>query len=199
QRSTFEALQQGMTLRGTLDLIAKAELPRPVVVFSYLNPILSYGIERFLRDATALGVAGLLLTDLPAGNDPAIERAVATSSLDLIRLVAPTTGPERLRQAVAGAAGFIYLVARLGVTGASTALAADLPGSVAAVRAATLLPIAVGFGISTPAQAAKVAGLADGVVVGSALVDILGTRGVGAATDFLRGLREAMDGVEARR
>jgi tryptophan synthase alpha chain len=170
-----------------------------VVVFSYLNPILSYGIERFLRDATALGVAGLLLTDLPAGNDPAIERAVATSSLDLIRLVAPTTGPERLRQAVAGAAGFIYLVARLGVTGASTALAADLPGSVAAVRAATLLPIAVGFGISTPAQAAKVAGLADGVVVGSALVDILGTRGVGAATDFLRGLREAMDGVEARR
>jgi tryptophan synthase alpha chain len=100
---------------------------------------------------------------------------------------------------VAGAAGFIYLVARLGVTGASTALTADLPGSVAAVRAATLLPIAVGFGISTPAQAAKVAGLADGVVVGSALVDILGTRGVGAATDFLRGLREAMDGVEARR
>jgi len=199
QRSTFEALQQGMTLRGTLDLIAKAELPRPVVVFSYLNPVLSYGIERFLRDATALGVAGLLLTDLPAGNDPAIESAVAASSLDLIRLVAPTTRPERLRQAVAGAAGFIYLVARLGVTGASTALAADLPGSVAAVRSATSLPIAVGFGISTPAQAAKVAGLADGVVVGSALVDILGTRGVGAATDFLRGLREAMDGVEARR
>jgi tryptophan synthase alpha chain len=199
QRSTFEALRQGMTLRGTLDLIRVAELARPVVVFSYLNPVLSYGIDRFLRDAAALGVAGLLLTDLPAGSDPDIERAVAASPLDLIRLVAPTTRPERLRQAVTDAAGFIYLVARLGVTGASTGLAPDLPGTVAAVRAATRLPIAVGFGISTPTQAATVAKLADGVVVGSALVDILGARGVDAATDFLRGLREAMDGMEARR
>jgi tryptophan synthase alpha chain len=199
QRSTFEALRQGMTLRKTLDLIGEADLVRPVVVFSYLNPILSYGIERFLHDAAALGVAGLLLTDLPAGSDPAIDSAVGQSSLDLIRLVAPTTRPERLTQAVTGAAGFIYLVARLGVTGASTALAPDLPGTVAAVRAETTLPVAVGFGISTPAQAATVARLADGVVVGSALVDTLGAQGVGAAADFLRGLREAMDGVEARR
>jgi len=199
QRSTFEALRQGMTLAGTLDLIARAELDRPVVVFSYLNPILRYGLERFLRDAEALDVAGLLLTDLPAGADPAVEDAVRGSRLDLIRLVAPTTRPERLAEAVAGAEGFVYLVARLGVTGASSALAPDLPGTIARVRAATSRPVAVGFGISTPVQASAVAGLADGVVVGSALVDVLGRGGVGAAVAFLRSLREAVDGVGAER
>jgi tryptophan synthase alpha chain len=199
QRSTFEALRQGMTLAGTLELIARADLDRPVVIFSYLNPILRYGLEPFLRDAEALGVAGLLLTDLPAGSDPGVEQAVGKSSLDLIRLVAPTTRPERLSTAVAGAEGFVYLVARLGVTGATSALAPDLPGTIARVRAATPLPVAVGFGISTPAQAGTVATLADGVVVGSALVDALGRGGVGAAVALLRSLREAVDGVGASR
>ncbi len=199
QRSTFEALRQGMTLAGTLDLIARAELDRPVVVFSYLNPILRYGLDRFLRDAEVLDVAGLLLTDLPAGADPTVEDAVHASRLDLIRLIAPTTRPERLAEAVAGAEGFVYLVARLGVTGASSALAPDLPGTIARVRAATPLPVAVGFGISTPAQASAVAELADGVVVGSALVDALGRGGVSAAMAFLRSLREAVDGVGAGR
>jgi len=199
QRSTFEALRQGMTLPGTLDLLARAAIDRPVVIFSYLNPILRYGVERFLRDAAQLGVAGLLLTDLPAGADPAVEGAVEASPLDLIRLVAPTTRPERLARCVEGAQGFVYLVARLGVTGASTALAPDLPGSVARVRGATPLPVAVGFGISTPDQARAVAELADGVVVGSALVEVLGARGVGEAAAFLRSLRDAMDAAEARR
>jgi tryptophan synthase alpha chain len=196
QRSSFEALQQGMTLAGTLDLIARAKLSRPVVVFSYVNPILRYGIDRFLAAADALGVAGLLLTDLPAGSDPPVERAIQRSPLDLIRLVAPTTRPERMARAVEGAEGFIYLIARLGVTGATTSLASGLGGSIAQVRAATALPVAVGFGISTPAQAAAVAQLADGVVVGSALVDILGTRGVDAAAGFLASLRAALDGSD---
>jgi tryptophan synthase alpha chain len=199
QRSTFEALQHGMTLPRTLELIATADLRRPIVVFSYLNPILRYGVDRFLRDASEVGVAGLLLTDLPAGSDAAVESTVAQSPLDLIRLIAPTTRPERLTEAVQGAGGFIYLVARLGVTGASTALAPDLPGSVARVRGATPLPIAVGFGISTPDQARSVARLADGVVVGSALVDALGEGGVRRAASFLRGLREAVDEVEVVR
>ncbi len=199
QRSTFEALRQGMTLPRTLGLIAEAQLERPVVVFSYLNPILRYGVERFLRDAASIGVAGLLLTDLPAGADPAVEAAVGGSPIDLIRLVAPTTRPDRLRAAVQGAGGFIYLVARLGVTGASTALAADLPGSVVRLREATALPIAVGFGISTAAQARTVARIADGVVVGSALVDVLGSSGVEGAGRFLRELREAVHTVEAVR
>ncbi len=199
QRSTFEALRQGMTLPKTLELIERARLDRPVVVFSYLNPVLRYGIPRFLRDAESLGIAGLLLTDLPAGADPGIEGAVQASALDLIRLIAPTTRQERLADAVAGAEGFIYLVARLGVTGASTALAGDLPESVARVRKATDLPIAVGFGISTPTQASAVAGLADGIVVGSALVESLAQEGVAGAAAFLRSLREAVDAVEVAR
>ena len=193
QRSTFEALRQGMTLAGTLALIARAGLTKPVVVFSYLNPILHYGVERFLGDADALGVAGILLTDLPAGSDPAVERAIQASRLDLIRLVAPTTRPDRLAAALEGARGFVYLIARLGVTGATAALAAGLEESIARVRRATSLPVAVGFGISTPAQARAVAGHADGVVVGSALVDVLGTGGVDAAHAFLASLREALD------
>ena len=198
QRSTFEALRQGMTLAGTPELISRAKLSRPVVVFSYLNPILRYGVERFLSAAGALGIAGLLLTDLPAGSDPPVERAIQQSPLDLIRLVAPTTRPERLIQAVAGAQGFVYLVARLGVTGATASLEAGLEASIARLRAATALPVAVGFGISTPAQAATVSRLADGVVVGSALVDILGTQGVDAAAGFLASLRAALDGGDRR-
>jgi len=193
QRSTFQALKQGMTLAGTLDLIARCRLRRPVVVFSYLNPILRYGLDRFLRDAGDLGVAGLLLTDLPAGSDAAVEEAVRESPLDLIRLIAPTTRPERLRVAVDGAEGFVYLVARLGVTGASNALAADLAASIGRVREATTLPVAVGFGISSAEQATAVGRLADGVVVGSALVDVLGTGGVPAARRFLGELRAGLD------
>jgi tryptophan synthase alpha chain len=193
QRSTYDALRQGMTLAGTLALVERARLQRPVVVFSYLNPILRYGLTRFLRDADDLGVAGLLLTDLPAGSDPAVESTIQASPLDLIRLIAPTTRPERLAQAVSGAQGFVYLVARLGVTGASAALAEGLAESIARVRRATALPVAVGFGISTPDQARTVAGQADGVVVGSALVDALGRGGVPAARGFLGSLRAALD------
>ena len=197
QRSTYRALQQGMTLAGTLGLIARGRLQRPVVIFSYLNPILRYGLDRFLREANDLGVAGLLLTDLPAGGDPVVEGAVQGSPLDLIRLIAPTTRPERLSQAVEGAQGFVYLVARLGVTGASRSLAADLADSVQRVRRATALPVAVGFGISSAEQAAAVGRLADGVVVGSALVDVLGTEGVVGARRFLHELRAGLDPAPA--
>ena len=197
QRSTFQALQQGMTLAGTLELIARCRLQRPVVVFSYLNPILRYGLDRFLADAQGIGIAGLLLTDLPAGSDPAVELAVQRSALDLIRLIAPTTRPERLAAAVEGAQGFVYLVARLGVTGASRSLAAGLAESVERVRGATRLPVAVGFGISTAEQARSVARLADGVVVGSALVDALGSDGVPGARRFLRELRAGLDPAPA--
>jgi tryptophan synthase alpha chain len=193
QRSTFQALERGMTLAGTLDLIARCQLRRPVVVFSYLNPILRYGLERFLREAGELGVAGLLLTDLPAGSDPGVEDAVRASPLDLIRLIAPTTRPTRMRTAVDRAEGFLYLVARLGVTGASRALAANLADSIGRVREVTTLPVAVGFGISSAEQAAAVGRLADGVVVGSALVDLLGSGGVPAARRFLGELRAGLD------
>ncbi len=193
QRSTFRALQNGMTLAGTLDLIADAALSVPVVLFSYFNPVLQYGVERLLRDAADIGVAGLLLTDLPAGADPAAEALVQQSPLDLIRLVAPTSRGERIRAAVDGGQGFVYLVARLGVTGASATLDQGLAESVARVRDATALPVAVGFGISSPAQAHAVAAFADGVVVGSALVDTLERDGVAAAGSFVARLREALE------
>jgi tryptophan synthase alpha chain len=198
QRSTFQALEQGMTLAGALELIDEFGASRPIVVFSYLNPILRYGVDRFLSDAGSLGVAGLILTDLPAGSDPAVESAVQASGLDLIRLIAPTTAATRLAAAVHGAQGFVYLVARLGVTGATSSLSGGLAESISAVRRATSLPVAVGFGISTPEQAYTVGQMADGVVVGSALVDVLGRDGVRAAGRFLRSLRQALDTGVAR-
>lgn len=195
QASTFAALQQGMTLPRTLDLIAQADVTTPVVLFSYLNPVLQYGVERLLRDAAALNVAGILLTDLPSGGDPDLEQQLLDSPLDLIRLVAPTSTPDRIATALAHAEGFVYLVARLGVTGASSALATGLASSVARVRAATSLPIAVGFGISTAPQARAVAELADGVVVGSALVAALDRDGV---PGMVRLLDEIGGGVRGR-
>jgi tryptophan synthase alpha chain len=143
--------------------------------------------------AERLGIAGLLLTDLPAGSDPVVEAAVGGSQVDLIRLIAPTTRAERLAVALEGAQGFVYLVARLGVTGARSSLAAELGESVGRVRQATSLPVAVGFGISTPDQAKTVGRMADGVVVGSALVDVLGREGVKGARRFLGTLRQALD------
>ena len=199
QRSTFDALNRGMTLARTLELVDRVSPKQPVVIFSYLNPILQYGVDQFLADAEQLGIAGILLTDLPAGGDPALEGAVRRSALDLIRLVAPTTTPARLAEIADGAQGFLYLVARLGVTGASTELAADLARQVERVRAASPLPVAVGFGISTPEQAAAVARMADGVVVGTALVDTLARQGVRGAAALLSSLRQALDqGVVAR-
>jgi tryptophan synthase alpha chain len=196
QRSTFEALREGMSLGGTLELISSTQPRSPVVIFSYLNPILQYGVKRFLHDAEQLEIAGLILTDLPAGADPALESTIQRSGIDLVRLVAPTTRADRLQRSVDDAQGFVYLVARLGVTGAQGDLALDLDDSIRRVRAATSLPVAVGFGISTPQQARAVGRMADGVVVGSALVNILGTSGVGAARRFLGTLRDALDQVD---
>ena len=193
QRSSFEALRQGMTLAGTLEIVSQAELSPPVVLFSYLNPILQYGVDRFLRTAEELGIAGLILTDLPAGSDPVLEAAVQRSGVDLIRLVAPTTRASRLELALEGAQGFVYLVARLGVTGVRSSIDVDLKESVSRVRQATSLPVAVGFGISTPEQARTIGAMADGVVVGSALVEILGRDGVDAARRFVGSLRDALD------
>jgi tryptophan synthase alpha chain len=192
QRSTQTALEQGMTVAGVLQLVREARLDIPVVLMTYVNPVLAYGVERFAADARAAGVAGVLFTDLPAGAAPELERAVAAAELDLIRLVAPTTTDERLRAAVAGAGGFIYLISRLGVTGARPDAPADLERLVRRLRAVTRLPIAVGFGISTPAHAAAAARWADGVVVGSALVDALGAGGLTAAGRLLEALAGAV-------
>jgi len=192
QRSTQAALDQGMTVARVLEQIHRAALAVPVIVMTYLNPVLSFGVERFMRDAAAAGVSGLILTDFPAGADPEIEALVAASPLVLIRLIAPTTSPARLTRAARGASGFLYLISRLGVTGARDQVPADLAQHVARVRAASPLPLAVGFGIGTPAQARATAALADGVVVGSAIVEALGRDGLGAAERLVRELAAAV-------
>lgn len=175
QRASWEALGRGVTLDGTLAQLAElsADLP-PVVLFSYLNPILRMGVETFLERAEAAGASGLLVTDLPVGAHPELERRLASGGLDLIPLAAPTTTAARLETIVGHASGFLYYISRLGVTGARDALDPELPAKIDTLRARVRLPVAVGFGISTPDQAAAVAAIADGVVVGSALIAALG-------------------------
>jgi tryptophan synthase alpha chain len=196
QRSSFQALTQGATVARTLGWLADFRRTRatPVVIFTYLNPVLRYGPEAFLRDAAASGAQGLLVTDLPTGADPDLEGAIERSGLDLIRLLAPTTPAARIPEVARGGSGFLYYISRTGVTGAREDLRSTLAAEVARVRAAVRLPVAVGFGISTPEQAASVAAAADGVVVGSALIQALDAGGVEAGAAFVASLRRGMDG-----
>ena len=192
QASSQQALQNGMTYDGVIDLIASAELRVPVVLFSYLNPILAAGPDALARAAQA-GAAGILVTDIPVGADPEREEWLGSSPLDFIRLVAPTTPSERMAEIGRHGSGFVYLISRLGVTGVQEATDTSLPASVGRLRAATTLPICVGFGISNPQQARAVGELADGVVVGSALVRAAGA-GAEEVLKLTRSLREALDG-----
>lgn len=195
QRSSQRALDEGVTLAWTLDTLRafRARHDTPVVLFTYLNPVLGRGTDRFAQEALAAGANGVLLTDVPLGADDGIEDALKRAGLPLIRLIAPTTTPDRAKQIAARADGFLYYVARMGVTGATERLRDELPGEGARLREATSVPIAVGFGISTPDQAAAVARVADGVVVGSALIERIDRGGPEAATAFLRLLRAAID------
>ncbi len=192
QASSQRALEQGMNYDGVLALIEKARLGVPVVLFSYLNPILAAGPDALVRAAEA-GASGILVTDIPVGADPAREEWLGGSPLAFIRLVAPTTPRDRMAEIARHGSGFVYLISRLGVTGLQETTATSLPDSVQRLRSATTLPICVGFGISTPEQARSVGNLADGVVVGSALVKAaeIGPEDV---LTFTRSLREALDG-----
>jgi tryptophan synthase alpha chain len=192
QASSQRALEQGMNYNGVLALIEKAKLHVPVVLFSYLNPILAAGPDALVRAAEA-GASGILVTDIPVGADPAREEWLGASPLAFIRLVAPTTPRDRMAEIARHGSGFVYLISRLGVTGLQETTATSLPDSVRRLRSATTLPICVGFGISTPEQARSVGKLADGVVVGSALVRAaeIGPEDVLTLT---RSLREALDG-----
>lgn len=196
QQASFHAIERGVDLTWTLRALAdfRARHRTPVVLFSYLNPILRYGVERFLRDAAEAGAEGVLITDLPVGSDPPLEQAFGASSLDLVRLIAPTSAPDRVREIAGAARGFLYYVSRTGVTGAQRELAEGLAREVAEVRRVAAVPVAVGFGISTPEQASAVARIAEGVVVGSALVELVGRSGVEASRGFVRALRAAMYG-----
>lgn len=201
QRSSQRALEHGVTMQWTLDALREFHTRRavPVVLFSYLNPIIGYGIDRFIAEATAAGAAGVIATDLPVGGDAGLERALQESPLSFIRLVAPTTPQARLLDIAAHAQGFLYYVGRMGVTGAHASLRRETLTEVAAIRARTNIPVAVGFGVSTPEQASEIARVADGVVVGSAIIDAIEAGGSAGAAALLARLRSALDGsVHAR-
>ncbi len=191
QASSQRALSQGMTFEKTLEIAAAAATKAPIVLFSYLNPVLAAGQEALTRAADA-GVSGILITDLPVGSDSQRESWLAAGPLSFIRLVAPTTPRERMAEIAKHGSGFVYLISRLGVTGATDSAPERLRETVELLRSTTSLPICAGFGISTPEQAKHVASIADGVVVGSALV----TAAAASADSVLRltsELRAAID------
>lgn len=172
QRASERALKSGTTLAGVLGLVRRIRQTSqvPLVVFSYYNPILQKGLEKFATAAETAGADGVLATDLTPEESDDYRRILAAHHLDAIFLGAPTSTDERLAKIAACSSGFLYLISRTGVTGAKDALPDDLPALLRRARAVTQLPIAVGFGISLPGHVSVLGGLADAAVVGSALV-----------------------------
>jgi tryptophan synthase alpha chain len=191
QGSSQKSLEGGMTLEGTLLLAAEAKVSVPLVLMTYLNPLMAAGPEVLSR-ASKSGISGLLATDLPVGEDAEREKWIGDGPLEFVRLVAPTTPTERMAEIARHGSGFVYLISRLGVTGARDFVPADLPATVQRLRSVCKLPICVGFGVSTPEQARAVAQLADGVVVGSALV-AAAEQSVAKAAQLIGAMRMALD------
>lgn len=172
QMAADRALKSGMTTPRSLELIREFRKTHqtPIVLFTYLNPVFTYGFEKFHQDAAAAGADGILLLDLPP-DEAALNKDLAIGAgLKHIRLIAPTTPPDRVKILAESAEGFIYALSRTGVTGAHGAPSANIAALVASIKAHTDVPVCVGFGITTPDQAAMVASAADGVIVGSAIV-----------------------------
>jgi len=173
QMAADRALKAGMTTARTLELIKAFRSTNdktPIVLFTYLNPIFTYGFSRFQKDAVAAGADGILLLDLPPDEAELSAELDENKSLSHIRLIAPSTPPDRIKMLAEKAEGFIYALSRSGVTGGHSAPAATIPAQVAAIKQHSKVPVCVGFGISNPEQAQLVANSADGVIVGSAIV-----------------------------
>lgn len=179
QRAAERALASGTTLSKVLATIAliREDVEIPIVLFTYANPVVRYGLEEFASDAAAAGVDGVLFTDVPAEEMAPFEEILGPAGIDLIMLVTPTSDRRRMKAAAHFGGGFLYLVSRTGVTGARQDLDAELDANIKMARKASRLPVAVGFGISTPEQVTQVAARADGVVVGSAIVSRIGALG----------------------
>jgi tryptophan synthase alpha chain len=197
QHSTQVSLEQGTTTAGCLEMVA--ELRRrgvtiPILMFGYYNPILAYGLEAYVRDTAVAGAQGFIVPDLPPEEAAELETAAANANLAYIHFLAPTSNPRRISDVAQRAQSFIYLVSVTGVTGARDSLQTDLAQFVARVRAQTEARLAIGFGISTPEQAARVGQLADGVIVGSALINAVrrAEDKPAAAAAFVRSLRQAL-------
>jgi len=189
QRSSQHAIERGVSLRWILDELARRdyELAAPVLLMSYLNPLLAFGFEELAARAAEVGVSGVIVPDLPYEESAPLRAALDTRGLALVQLVTPATPPERLRTLCAASQGFVYAVTRTGITGGKSTLPAETAQYLAAVKAASQLPVCAGFGVRRADQVATIARHADGVIVGSALVEVL-ERGEDPAR-FLRSLR----------
>ena len=188
------ALEGGQTLQKTLDMVTefrKDDPDTPIVMMGYYNPIYSRGVDRFLADAKKAGVDGLIVVDLPPEEDEELCIPAAKAGINFIRLATPTTDNKRLPKVLQNTSGFVYYVSITGITGAAEAQAADVGPEVARIKSQTDLPIVVGFGIKSPDAAQAIAGVADGCVVGSAIVsEIASGKPVEQILDFVRGLAD---------
>ncbi|MGD9116612.1 MAG: tryptophan synthase subunit alpha [Dehalococcoidia bacterium] len=194
QRSSHQALLKGVTINTCLDVAEKLrkQTDVPLVFMTYYNPVFHYGLEAFCKDSAAAGVDGLIIPDLPPQEGGELEKVAPKHDLDLIYLLAPTSPPERIKLVASKSRGFIYLVSVTGVTGAREALPADLAAFADRVRKAASQPLCVGFGISTPQQAQRVAAIADGVIVGSRIIQLMENGDMGKVGEFIKELREAL-------
>lgn len=191
QRASERALARGATLARVLDVVRRIreQSELPLLVFSYANPLLRYGLRRFAADACAAGVDGVLVTDLPPEEGDGWLAIAREAGLDTVFLAAPTSPDQRLKRIAEASRGFLYAVSRTGVTGESDVLSAEAGPLVERLRAFTAQPVVLGFGISTPEQVAAAAALADGVVVGSALVRFLEQHPDGDVAEQVRWLK----------
>jgi tryptophan synthase alpha chain len=198
QQASHQALLNGVTPKQCLEIARElsGRVSTPLVFMTYYNPVFDYGLAKFSDDCLAAGISGLIIPDLPPEEGADLETVTRAKSLDLIYLLAPTSTVERVRLVAERSGGFIYLVSITGVTGARDSLPTDMTSFVSRVRTATTLPLCVGFGISSPEQAADMARIADGVIVGSRIVQLMDEdNGLERVSEFIRSLRRAIDAV----
>ncbi|GMU92997.1 MAG: tryptophan synthase alpha chain [Candidatus Hydrogenedentota bacterium] len=198
QEAAQRALKHHVTLRDVVGLVRtlRAETEIPLLLFTYYNPVLAYGVAALAEDCRNAGVDGVLCVDLPPGEDPDYKRCLDEKGIATVFLAAPTSTPDRLEIIAKNSTGFVYYVSRTGVTGERASMDQSVYAMVCEIRKHTTIPVAVGFGISSPAHAAEVAGYADGVIVGSAIVRVVGQCGESPDTarrvgEFVRPLVEA--------
>ncbi len=197
QHSTQVSLENGTTTASCLEMVRELRrrgVQTPIMLMGYVNPILAYGEADYVRDAAKAGADGFIVPDLPPEEAQILDALLSEAGLSLIHFLAPTSNQSRIDRVAAQASGFIYLVSVTGVTGARSQVRTDLAGFVNSVRGQTAVPLAVGFGISTPAQAAEVGQIADGVIVGSALINAVNAaeNKVEAAVQFVKSLQDAL-------
>ena len=196
QKASYESLQQGTTIQVCLEVAAKLrrQISTPMVFMTYYNPVFNFGLETFCRSCTEAGINGLIIPDLPPEEGMELEEVTRKHELDLIYLLAPNSTEERITKVAERSRGFIYLVSLTGVTGARQTLPQELENFVKRVRQKAKQPLCVGFGVSSAEQAQQIAGIADGVIVGSRLIQLIEEDATLASlTEFTLSLRAALD------